>query len=173
MPYFEVILEEPYQISSGPERGSYIQSHERRISFVEKFEIGRRSQLIFGKKPIELEVYNHDVAIVRVRKDTIVVFKHHGFSDSEVFETKRRNFSFLNPERFSEELGKNPRVLELREGQEFAIFKSSFCIEGKPKHQVRWSYGNEASGMLFDELAISAVEKVLKGKESDRKLLGR
>jgi hypothetical protein len=152
-PYYEIFIERPFSLQGEPQT-EYTQVWDRPISFVEKLQIGPRRYLLFGQRPVEFEVYTHDIAVIRIRKDVSLILRNYGKAKQKSFKTNSGKIPFLNfPDRDT------MRVRFLK-GQEFAIYKTSFFLEGRNDQQIQWGEGMDGYD-FFDDLCLLEISKCL------------
>lgn len=156
MPYYEVLVDRPFAVVSSGHADEYAQVWDRPISFVEKLNIGPRRFLLFGGRPIEFEVFSHDIAILRIRREVELIVKLHQEPEKKTFRVGQRNIPFLD---FSD--GDQIRAVRFSKGQEVAVYKASFYLKGRSDQQIRWSGNVEGYGDFFDELCSREVERAL------------
>lgn len=158
MPYYEIFIDRPVKIiNSRGYEDDYNQVWDRTISFVEKLKIGPRRFLLFGGRPVEFEVYSHDVATLKIDRDIEFVLKFHAENEEKLFKVQdKKPIPFLN---FSDK--EEVRRVKFRKSQEFAIYRTSFYLYGRQDQQVRWSGGMGGYGDFFEELCSAEIARVL------------
>ncbi len=160
MPYYHAFIEGPITVR-GERETEIAEVTDYPISFITPDEMGQREHVLFGKRPITFEAQSHDRGIITATRDVIVCLHHHE-QDPDIRTKQETTVKLI---KFEVKRDSKAEAYHLRRGDKLPLYRSSFCILGNVKEQIRWSSSMETSSEdFFDDLCLAAAEDVIRGK---------
>lgn len=122
--------------------------HWRPISFITPLELGPRRFKLAGKKQVEIEIMNHDEALLKVNwgRVTLNLECHDLESDysHEIIDVGKKpivSYSNTNQDQY--------RTIVLEEGSELSLFRTSLFVEDIENEKLHWTSSTEGPRLGF------------------------